>query len=88
MAIKLFLYKTLKTMRYENLLLFYSVATILSVLITALVFSERQSFLFLGSLSNLIITAVSLKINFRHSITPFMLLTAVTVLLITLIICL
>jgi hypothetical protein len=62
------------------------VATILAILIAALVYAERQSFLFLGSLSNLFIAAVSLKINFRNAFMPFGLMTAVTILLITLII--
>jgi len=73
-------------MRYENFLLVYSVATILAILIIALVYAERQSFLFLGSLSNLVIAAVSLKINFRNHFIPFLLMSATTILLITLII--
>ena len=73
-------------MKYEKFLLIYSVATILAILIVALLYSERQSFMFLGSLSNLVIAAVSLKINFRNTLIPFGLLTATTIILITLII--
>lgn len=73
-------------MRYENLVLIYLVTTIAAILVTAIIFSERQSYLFLGSLSNLVIAAVSLKAKVKRKFLTIVLLTIITLILITLII--
>jgi hypothetical protein len=73
-------------MKFENFLLAYSFITIMAVLISAVLFSEKESFLFLGSLSNIAIAAVSLRIKIKNKITPFILITVATVILIILII--